>query len=220
MQLIRVAWTSLPVPQRWFLGVLAALLLAAQVKQPFPGTAPLHHLPTLALLLTAPYALHRWPMSNAAVAFVVLFFVLHTIGGRYTYIAVPYDAVAQSIFGTSISNAFGWTRNQYDRLVHLAYGLLAVLPVSEGLQRHAGLTRRTAIYIAVESVLAVSLLYEVFEWLLTLTMHGPLAAAYNGQQGDMWDAQKDMALAAAGAAVAGLALRLFRRQAQPPRRRE
>jgi len=29
-----------------------------------------------------------------------------------------------------------------------------------------------------------------------------MADAYNGQQGDLWDAQKDMALAMAGAALA------------------
>ena len=49
----------------------------------------------------------------------------------------------------------------------------------------SGSRRASRSTIAVESVLAVSLLYEVFEWLLTLTMHGPLADAYNGQQGDI-----------------------------------
>ena len=60
-------------------------------------------------------------------------------------------------------------------------------------------------------MLAVSLLYEVFEWLLTLTMRGPLADAYNGQQGDIWDAQKDMALAASGALLAAVLVRMRRR---------
>jgi putative membrane protein len=48
-------------------------------------------------------------------------------------------------------------------------------------------------------VLSISALYEMFEWLLTLAVAGADADAYNGQQGDMWDPQKDMALAALGA---------------------
>jgi putative membrane protein len=189
---------------------LAVLLVLVQVRQPYPEVALLHHLPTLALLLVAPWLLRHWPLSNGAVACVALFFALHTIGGRYTYTEVPYDAVAEGLIGTSATELFGWSRNHYDRLVHLAYGLLAVLPVSEALRRHGAIPPRTALYIAVESVLAVSLLYEVFEWLLTLTMRGEVADAYNGQQGDIWDAQKDMALAAAGALSAALVLRMRR----------
>ncbi|MEA3014044.1 MAG: putative rane protein [Sphingomonadales bacterium] len=200
----------MPLAQRVMLALLFALLLLVQVRQPFPAVAPLHHIPTLLLLVAAPFLLRRWPLSNAAVGCVFLFFVLHTIGGRYTYTNVPYDALAQALTGHTISEVFGFTRNHYDRLVHLAYGLLAVLPVSEALRRHGGLSRRLSLYVAVESVLAVSLLYELFEWLLALTMAGPAAEAYNGQQGDMWDAQKDMALALFGALISATVLRLRR----------
>lgn len=203
--------SPLPRAQAVMLALLALLLLAAQVDQPFPAVAPLHHIPTLLLLIAAPFALRRWPMSNAAVGCAVLFFALHTIGGRYTYTNVPYDALAQALTGHNISEIFGFTRNHYDRLVHLSYGLLAVLPVSEALRRHGGISPRLALYVAVESVLAVSLLYELFEWLLALTMAGPAAELYNGQQGDPWDAQKDMALALLGALVAAVILRMRRR---------
>jgi putative membrane protein len=205
MRGVKRAWAALPRAQKAILAALAALLLLVQIDQPYPAVAPLHHLPTLALLVAAPFALKRWPLSDSAVACVAAFFALHTIGGRWTYTDVPYDALAQALTGRSLSEAFGLGRNHYDRLVHLAYGLLAVLPAREALRRHVGLASRTALYIAVESVLAVSLLYEVFEWLLTLGMAGSVADRYNGQQGDMWDAQKDMALAAAGALLAAAA---------------
>lgn len=39
-------------------------------------------------------------------------------------------------------------------------------------------------------------------------MAGPDADAYNGQQGDPWDAQKDMALAGLGALTTAIWLRL------------
>ena len=203
---------GVPPVQRAMIGALAGLLLLVQVRQPFPEVAPLHHIPTFLLLLVSPYLLRRWPLSNQSVGFVALFFALHTIGGRYTYSNVPYDDLARALTGHGISEAFGFTRNHYDRLVHLSYGLLAVAPVAEILRRHAGLSARVALYIAVESVLAVSMVYELFEWQLAVIMEGPLADAYNGQQGDIWDSQKDMALAACGALIAALTIRLRRRK--------
>ena len=195
------AWRELPRLQRMSMAALAALLLLAQIDPPYPETAFLHHLPTLALLVAAPFLLQRWPMSAAAVACVTAFLALHTIGGRWTYTEVPYDAAAQALLGTSISELFGFTRNHYDRLVHFAYGLLIVLPVGEALERHLRVSPRLARYIAFESVLAAGALYEIFEWALTLAAAGATADAYNGQQGDVWDAQKDMALAALAAAL-------------------
>jgi len=207
-----VSQAAVPPVQRAMIGALAALLLLAQIKQPFPEVAPLHHIPTLLLLLAAPFLLRRWPLSNLSVGFIALFFALHTIGGRYTYSNVPYDDLARALTGRGISETFGFTRNHYDRLVHLSYGLLAVAPVAEALRRHAGLGARVALYIAVESVLAVSMLYELFEWQLAVIMQGPLADAYNGQQGDIWDSQKDMALATCGAVISALTIGLRRRR--------
>jgi putative membrane protein len=196
------AWQSVPPAQRVLIAGLLLLLAAAQIRQPMPQVAPLHHAPTLALIMAAPFLLRRWPMSTASVGCIVAFFVLHTIGGRYTYTNTPYDDWAAALFGVTISDLFGFERNHYDRLVHFSYGLLIVRPTLELLERHVRVPPRLAIYIAIESVIAVSALYELLEWLLALVMAGPLADDYNGQQGDTWDAHKDMALAAAGALVA------------------
>jgi putative membrane protein len=57
-------------------------------------------------------------------------------------------------------------------------------------------------------ILATSLLYELFEYGLTLTLAPEMADSYNGQQGDIWDAHKDMALATIGALMAAVAVRL------------
>ncbi len=66
-------------------------------------------------------------------------------------------------------------------------------------------------YIAIESVVAVSAAYELLEWFLSIVLAGPMADDYNGQQGDIWDAQKDMGLATLGALVAGIGLKLSTR---------
>ena len=48
------------------------------------------------------------------------------------------------------------------------------------------------------------MIYELFEWLITVFLSSEEADCYNGQQGDMWDAQKDMALAMIGSTVAAI----------------
>jgi len=191
--------TTLPRAQKQLLALLAALLLLAQIAQPYPEVALLQHIPTLVFLLASPWMLRRWPLSTAALACIIAFLALHTLGGRYAYSNVPYDDWARALTGTTLSDAFGWTRNHYDRLVHLAFGALSVVPVAEIARRWGGLTPRGATLAVLGWVLAISCLYEMFEWLLTIVAAGATADRYNGQQGDIWDAQKDMALATLGA---------------------
>ena len=50
--------------------------------------------------------------------------------------------------------------------------------------------------------MAASLLYEVGETAVALFFAPDWADRYLGQQGDLWDAQRDMALASAGAVIA------------------
>lgn len=50
-------------------------------------------------------------------------------------------------------------------------------------------------------ILSTSALYELFEWGIAIGLAPGAAEAYNGQQGDQWDAQKDMALATLGGMV-------------------
>jgi len=188
-------WKALPVRQRWMIVLLALGIILGTVKSPYPAVAPLHHVPTVFVVFVAPWLLRRWPLSDGAVAAILVFLLLHTLGGRYTYSNVPYD----QFFGFSITETFGFRRNHYDRLVHVAFGVLAIAPMREILTRHAGFSRAASFYGAISFVLSVSALYEIFEWLLTIVVAGPTADAYNGQQGDIWDSQKDMALLAMAA---------------------
>jgi len=196
----------LPSRQLAMLSTLAVAVIAANLRQPFPEIAPLQHIPTAILLLAAPLLLDRFPLSDRSVLALTAFFLLHTLAGRYTYSNVPYDDWARTLTGHDISATFGIARNEFDRLVHLSFGLLWVAPFAEVMRRHAGAGRKIAIWMAFLFVGAVSALYEIVEWLLTMTVSPDLAADYNGQQGDPWDSQKDMALAIAGAAIAAVLL--------------
>lgn len=183
---------------------LAVSVVLANIRQPYPEIAPLQHSPTMLLVFAAPMLLVRWPLSNNAVGALLIFWLLHTLGGRYIYSNVPYDEWAHSINGQTVSGMFGLARNGYDRLVHFAFGLLWVLPFSEAMQRHAGMGRRSSLWMALFFVGTVSAAYESFEWILTIVLAPEMADEYNGQQGDMWDAQKDMVAAIAGAVIAAL----------------
>ena len=55
-----------------------------------------------------------------------------------------------------------------------------------------------------------SLVYEWMEWAIALALSPEAAESYNGQQGDIWDPQKDMALAGLGAITTAIWLRLRR----------
>ena len=48
--------------------------------------------------------------------------------------------------------------------------------------------------------------YELIEWAAAVVFGGDLGIAYVGAQGDPWDAQKDMSLAAVGAMLATAAI--------------
>ncbi|WP_334185401.1 DUF2238 domain-containing protein [Novosphingobium sp.] len=196
-----------PRGQILLLVVTGMAALFSLLDTPFPRLAPMQNLPTLAILAGIGASLRRWPMPTSAVACVCLFLVLHTIGGRYIYSFVPYEDWARALGLPSPAATLGLERNSWDRLVHFGFGALWVHPISCWLARHKALSPALATYIAVEFVLAGSALYEIFEWLLTVFMAGPDALAYNGQQGDPWDPQKDMAMAGLGAVLAAVFLR-------------
>jgi putative membrane protein len=205
-------WKNLPIAQRWMILLLIGAIAAAQINQPFPELAPLQHGPTLVLALSAPWLLRRCPLSNGAFACIFLFLLLHTLGGRYIYSHVPYDDWAIGLTGYDLSSTFGWTRNGYDRLVHFAFGLLLTYPLAQIARRHGGFTFGWSLAFGFVTIGFISALYESFEWLLTLFAEGDTADWYNGQQGDIWDPQKDMVAAQAGAFIALLVLRMCQRR--------
>jgi len=184
--------------------MLAIAVALANVRQPYPDIAPLQHIPTLLLILAAPALLRRWPLSDGSVGCVLAFFLLHTLAGRYTYSNVPYEAWGRALLGISIDKTFGLVRNDFDRLVHLSFGLFAIRPFAEAARRYGGMGPKAAILSGFLFVGAASALYEIFEWLITIVLAPGMADEYNGQQGDVWDSQKDMATALTGGAIVAL----------------
>lgn len=162
----------------------------------------MQHVPTVFVLGVLVWFCNCYVVSRFSFASVILFLGLHTLGARYLYSYVPYDEWSEMLLGTSISDFFGFERNHYDRLVHFSYGLLLAIPIQEFEQRYFKLPAKLAGVLAVECILATSAVYEILEWLIAAIFAADWADSFLGQQGDIFDAHKDMALAATGAVIA------------------
>ncbi len=145
--------------------------------------------------------------TTASFVAVLAFVFLHVIGAHFTYSLVPYDELFESSFGVGMNQFFGWQRNQFDRLVHFAYGLLFSIPLHERLfQARSRFVGATVVMLVMSS----SLVYEFIEWGAVVAFADEQGMAFLGAQGDPWDAHKDMFLATLGS-VATVAILWLRR---------
>jgi putative membrane protein len=133
----------------------------------------------------------RHPITPLLYVLIAVHCVILVIGGRYTYAEVP--------LGYWMQDWFGFTRNHYDRIGHLAQGFVPAILAREVLLRSTPLRRGGWLLFLVACVcLAFSAFYEMVEWAAAAAA-GQGAEAFLGTQGDEWDAQKDMLLALLGA---------------------
>lgn len=158
----------------------------------------------IALIFVAALAAttRRFPFSRISYTLIFAFLCLHAVGAHYTYSLVPWEAWVEDVTGRSPSAVMGWERNHYDRFVHLCYGLLLAYPIREIFLRIADARGFWGYFLPLEMTIATSALYELIEWGAAMTFGGDLGVTYVGAQGDPWDAQRDMALAALGAIIA------------------
>ena len=148
----------------------------------------------------------RFPWTPLALGLTALFGLILCVGGHWTYAEVP--------LGNWARDAFGLSRNHYDRVGHFFQGVIPALLARELLLRRTPLPRGKALFwVCCSIALAISATYELFEWWTTLVAAPEQGAAFMGSQGDEWDAQWDMALALLGSIVVQLAAgRLHDRQ--------
>ena len=179
--------------------VLMLLILAATwIKPLWPVEQAMHgSLTVVALLLIWAYATPL-QISDRDLFFIALFLSVHSVAARWLYSYIPYNAWSESLFGFSINANMGWTRNNFDRLVHFMFGVCLTPGIASYVLRRYGVTPKRAFQVAIAAIMITSLWYEWFELAVAMTLSGKDAEAYNGQQGDMWDAHKDMLLATLG----------------------
>jgi len=120
------------------------------------------------------------------------------VGGHYTYAEVP--------LGYWMQDWFGFARNNYDKIGHLAQGFIPAMLFRELLLRSSPLRQGKLLFTLVAACcLAVSAVYELIEW-AAAEMMGQGADAFLGTQGYAWDTQSDMLMALIRAVVAQVVL--------------
>ncbi|HEX7152837.1 MAG TPA: DUF2238 domain-containing protein, partial [Thermoanaerobaculia bacterium] len=156
----------------------------------------------------------RFPLTPLLYVLLAIHAVILMVGGHYTYALVP--------FGFWMEEAFGFTRNHYDRIGHFAQGFVPAIVAREILIRRNVVRSAGWLFTIVTCIcLAISAAYELLEW-AAAAFTGTKAEAFLGTQGDVWDTQKDMLLALIGAMVAQVILarwhdRQMRAQGSGPR---
>jgi polyphosphate:AMP phosphotransferase len=130
----------------------------------------------------------RFRFSNLSMVLILAFLSLHAVGSHYTYSAAPPGVWAR--------DAFGLARNHYDRFVHLAFGVLWAYPFRELALRRVHAHRIWSYVVPCLAVLSCSSGYEILESWAAQVVNPAIGVAFVGAQGDVWDGQKDMTLAA------------------------
>jgi putative membrane protein len=192
------------------LGLLLVVWAISCIALPYPEYFAMQHVPTVLAVIALVVVERRVGISRTSFALVTAFLLLHVVGARYLYSFVPYDDWSERLLGVRINDEFGFKRNHYDRLVHFAFGLLFVLPLWEFCENRLRLRAVWSAAGAICFVLGASAVYEIAEWAVAMIFAPDWADAYNGQQGDRWDPQRDMALAWAGSIVAALFIGTFK----------
>ncbi|GIU03866.1 membrane protein [Shewanella sp. c952] len=151
-------------------------------------------LPALIALPLLAFTRKRFPLTSLAYVLILIHCVILMVGGHYTYAEVPlFDWIAEWT---------GGSRNNYDKVGHLAQGFVPVLLAREVFIRLSVVKLGAwCNFLAVCFTLAFSAFYELIEWCVA-ELTGEDAEAFLGTQGYIWDTQSDMAMALVGAIFA------------------
>ena len=184
---------SRPAVLAWIVVFVAALGWSA-VAPHDRATWWLEVSPAIAGFMVLALVYPRFRFTPLVAWLILAHAVILVVGGHYTYALVPA--------GDWLAGLMGGERNNYDKLGHLAQGLVPALVARELLLRLDVVQRpRWLATITVCIALAISAFYELVEWWVAL-LSGQAADAFLGTQGYQWDTQSDMAWALGGALLA------------------
>ncbi|RZJ67589.1 MAG: DUF2238 domain-containing protein [Flavobacterium sp.] len=149
---------------------------------------------TFIFVLFLVFSYRRYKFSDLSYLLVCVYLCLHVYGSKYTY--------AENPFGYWLKDALDLPRNHYDRIVHFSFGFLLAYPMREMFLKWFKFPSWVAWMLPIEITLSISGFYELIEWAVADVFFKAQGDAYLGTQGDVWDAQKDIALAFSGAIIA------------------
>lgn len=156
-------------------------------------------IPALVAVLLLLLSQSRFRFTPLLYTLILIHCVILMVGGKYTYALVPA--------GDWVSELFGWSRNNYDKLGHLAQGFVPAMVARELLIRGNVITSSGwRLALITLSILGISAFYELIEWWVAL-LSDEAAESFLGTQGYIWDTQSDMFMALIGALLAQVCLR-------------
>lgn len=182
------------------------LLISVLAFGAWSGIAPLDTRLTW-VLETAPFMMalplllltyKRFPLTSLTYTLIAIHAMILMLGAHYSYAKVP--------IGFWMQDWFGWTRNNYDKIGHFMQGFGPTIYTREILARTSPLRRGKWLgFISIAVPLAFSAVYEIIEWLASLSDPTD-TEAFLGTQGYIWDTQSDMFLCLIGSMVALIVL--------------
>ena len=150
--------------------------------------------PAVAALIAMAVTRKKFPLSKFTYVLILIHCLILMYGGKYTY--------AENPLFYYLGDLFGWERNNYDKLGHLAQGFIPAIVFREVIIRNDVLKNKSWTgFITVCFCLALSAFYELLEWWVSI-YSGDEGDAFLGTQGYVWDTQSDMFLAMIGAILA------------------
>ena len=190
----RMLETKFPIAFLLSLMLMAAGLIISGIHPYDRLTWFLEIFPVLLVIPLLVVTYSRFPLSNLLYLLITLHAFILEIGGHYTYARVP--------IGFWLQDLFDFSRNNFDRIGHLAQGFIPAIALRELLLRTSSLKKSMWLpLLIIGTCLGMSAFYELFEWWVALLLHQS-ADDFLGTQGDQWDTQWDMFMALIGAIAA------------------
>lgn len=182
----------------FLLASLAGVLVWSAIKPHDYFTWFLEVLPALLAVAIFAFYYNRFRFTNLVYVIAWFHCIVLIVGGKYTYAEMPLFEY--------FKEAFGWTRNNYDKVGHFMQGFTPALVVREVFIRKNIVDGKWWTFFLAASVpLAFSAFYELVEWWVAVAT-GDTAEAFLGTQGYQWDTQTDMFMCLTGSVLALLFL--------------
>ena len=199
--------TSTRIEHKILLSMFIIALLWSVIHPKDLFTWFLEVVPALIGIVLVIVTYNRFRLTTLVYTLLCFHSIILMIGGHYTYAEMP-------LFNW-LRDEFSLARNYYDRVGHFAQGFVPAIVAREIIIRTTPMrTGKMFFFIVVSICLAISAMYEFFEWWVALAV-GENAEAFLATQGDVWDTQWDMFLAMCGAISALILLqKLHNKQLQ------
>jgi putative membrane protein len=188
---------TLPFSQNHFAkfvcGALAVIIIPSAIGANSPRTWILENVLVAIVIGGLALTYRRLVLSDLSYALLTLYCGLHEAGAHYTYARTPAGEWLKPWFHTP--------RNDYDRVVHFAFGFLVAYVVRELLVRAVGVRGRWVYRLTILIIAGFAAIYEMLEAWITVLSSPDTGGEFLSTQGDPWDSQKDMFMSSLGSGL-------------------